>query len=272
MPRFSANLWYLFQELDLMDRFAAAAAVGFKAVEFHFPYRWPAPELAGKLTQYGLEQVQINAPPGDWDSGERGIAALPGREGEFQDSIGKAIDYARALGCPLVHVMAGVVSGEGGRERAMETFIDNLNFAADALEKEGVGVLIEALNPHDVPGYLIANTPEALAALEAAGHENLFLQYDLYHGAINGDDLLAAIRDNLGVIRHMQVAGVPGRHEPDNAGPDDKSGGKSGGIDYPDVFRAIDDLGYGGWIGCEYRPRGDTVAGLGWARPYGIGE
>ena len=272
MPRFSANLWYLFQELGLMDRFAAAAEAGFKGVEFHFPYQWPAPELAEKLAQHGLAQVQINAPCGDWDAGDRGIAAVAGREGEFRDGIGTAIDYAKALGCPLVHVMAGVMGDEEGeRDGARETFIGNLIFAAGAMEKEGIGVLVEPLNPEDVPGYLIGNTPEACSVINAAGHGNLFLQYDLYHGAMNGEDMLAAIRDNLGVIRHMQVAGVAGRCEPDNAGPGDKSGDQAGGIDYPALFRAIDDLGYGGWIGCEYRPRAGTAEGLGWARPYGIG-
>ena len=263
MPRFSANLWYLFQELDLMDRFAAAAEAGFKGVEFHFPYQWPAPGLAEKLARHGLAQVQINAPSGDWDAGDRGIAALPGREGEFRDSIGTAIEYAKALGCPLVHVMAGVMGDEEGeRDGARETFIGNLIFAAGAMEKEGIGVLVEPLNPEDVPGYLIGNTLEARSVINAAGHGNLFLQYDLYHGAMNGEDMLAAIRDNLGVIRHMQVAGVPGRHEPDD---------QAGGIDYPALFRAIDDLGYDGWIGCEYRPRAGTAEGLGWAMPYGIG-
>ena len=264
MPRFSANLWYLFQELDLMDRFAAAAEAGFKGVEFHFPYRWPAAELAEKLAQHGLAQVQINAPCGDWDAGDRGIAAVPGRQGEFQDSIVMAIEYAQALGCPLVHVMAGVMGDEeGDRGGGRETFIGNLIFAAGAMEKEGIGVLVEPLNPKDVPGYLIGNTAEALSVINAAGHRNLFLQYDMYHAAMNGEDVLAGVRDNLGLIRHMQVAGVPGRREP--------GGKEGGGIDYPALFRAMDDLGYNGWVGCEYRPRAGTVEGLGWARPYGIG-
>ncbi len=266
MPRFSANLWYLFQELDLMDRFAAAQEAGFKGVEFHFPYQWPAPELAEKLIQHGLAQVQINAPCGDWDAGDRGIAAVAGREGEFRDGIGTAIEYAKALGCPLVHVMAGVVGKEKGeRDGARETFIGNLIFAAGAMEKEGIGVLIEPLNSDDVPGYMIGNTPEALSVIAAASHGNLFLQYDLYHGAMNAEDILAVLRDNLGHIRHMQVAGVPGRNEPDDQDE------KVGGIDYPALFQAIDDLGYDGWIGCEYRPRAGTAEGLGWARPYGIG-
>ncbi len=263
MPKFSANLWYLFQDLDMMDRIDAAAAAGFKGVEFNFPYQWAAAELAERLAEQGLEQVQINAPPGDWDGGDRGLAGLPGRVGEFRESMEKAIGYARTLNCPLVHVMAGVVAGGIDTEPAMETLAGNLNYAAAICQKDGIGVLIEALNPKDVPGYLIGDTAKALSVIEAAGHGNLFLQYDLYHGAINGEDLLASIRDNLGLIRHLQVAGVPGRCEPDAEG--------GGDIDYPALFDAIDGLGYRGWIGCEYRPRRGTLEGLGWARAYGIG-
>lgn len=264
MPRFSANLWYLFQELDLMDRFGAAASAGFRAVEFHFPYAWPADELAARLAEHGLRQVQINAPPGDWDAGERGLAGLAGRDEEFRDSIGLAIEHAKALGRPAIHVMAGVVPGEIGREQAMETLAQNLYFAATACGEEGIRVLIEPLNPLDVPGYLIGHTAQARAVMDVVGHENLSLQFDLYHAAMNGEDLAQAIGDNLSVIGHMQVAGVPGRHEPDTEIP-------GGDVDYPALFAAIDELGYDGWIGCEYRPRAGTVEGLGWAAPYGIG-
>ncbi len=244
----------------MMDRFEAAAKAGFKGVEFHFPYRWPARELADRNAGQGLQQVQINAPAGDWEAGERGLAGLPGRDEEFRDSIGLAIDYASALGCPLVHVMAGVLPGDIGRERAMETFADNLYFAATACAEEGIGVLIEPLNAQDVPGYLIGHTVQAKLVIDVVGHDNLFMQYDIYHGAMNGEDLLAAIEENLDRIRHMQVAGAPGRHEPED-----------GDIDYGALFETIDGLGYGGWIGCEYRPRAGTVEGLGWASAYGIG-
>ena len=185
---------------------------------------------------------------------------MPGQEEEFRDSIGLAIDYALALGCPLVHVMAGVLPGDLGRERAMETFADNLYFTATACAEEGIGVLIEPLNAEDVPGYLIGHTVQAKSVIDVVRHDNLFLQYDLYHGAMNGEDLLAAIEENLDRIRHMQVAGATGRHEP-----------KDGDIDYGALIEAIDGLGYGGWIGCEYRPRAGTVEGLGWAAAYGIG-
>jgi hydroxypyruvate isomerase len=252
MPNFSANLWYLFQEWDMMERFAVAARAGFRAVEFHFPYQWAAAELSGRLTEHGLEQVLINAPAGDWDAGERGLAGLPGRQGEFADSIGLAIDYARALACPRIHVMAGLAGDDAGRAR--DTLAENLSFAAGECARHGIAVLIEALNPTDVPGYLIADTAEALSVLECAGHGNLYLQYDLYHAAMNGEDMASVVRDNLDVIGHMQVAGVPGRHEPD----------EQAAIDYAALFRAIDDMGYAGWIGCEYSPRTTTLEGLGW--------
>jgi len=255
MPKFSANLWYLFPELDLMDRFEAANSAGFKGVEFHFPYQWPVAELAQKLSQHELMQVQINAPPGDWDAGERGLAALPGREGEFRESVATAIAYAKALNCSLVHVMAGVFPDLSSKQQAMDTFVENLHFAATACAEEGICVLIEPLNPIDVPGYMIGDTLEARAVIDSVGHANLFLQYDLYHAAMNSENMQAAICDNLDVIGHMQVAGVPGRHEPDSRCD----------LDYVSLFKAIDDMGYDGWIGCEYNPRAGTLEGLAWA-------
>jgi len=245
----------------MMDRFEAAARAGFKGVEFHFPYQWPAAQLAERLHDHGLKQVQINAPPGDWDGGDRGLAAMPGRVGEFRDSIGQAIEYADALDCGLIHVMAGVPGEPTDREKAREILTENLILAAELCDEKGIKVLIEALNPQDVPGYMIANTMEARTVIDDAGHGNLFLQYDLYHAAMNGEDLLAGVADNLDVIGHIQVAGVPGRHEPD---------GKCD-IDCRALFDAIDGLGYDGWIGCEYKPRAGTVEGLGWAKDYGIG-
>ncbi|NQV85319.1 MAG: TIM barrel protein [Rhodospirillales bacterium] len=260
MPNFSANLWYLFKEQEMMDRFQAAAEAGFKAVEFHFPYQWPATDLAEQLAEHGLQQVLINAPPGDWDAGERGIAAVPGRGAEFRDSIALSIEYAKALACPRVHVMAGLQGGDH-TGRAMETLAENLSFAAEECGRFGISVLIEALNPADVPGYLIGNTFDALAVLEYVGHDNLYLQYDLYHGAMNAEDMPTTIAENLNAISHMQVASMPGRHEPDG----------QGSLDYPALFTAIDEIGYTGWIGCEYNPRGATLEGLDWAKAYGIG-
>lgn len=260
MPRFAANLWFLFQELPMLERFGAAAEAGFRGVEMQFPYQWPQRDLAARLAEHGLAQVLINAPPGDRDKGERGIAALPGREREFRDSIALALDYAGALGCRNLHVMAGIPDKTTPQERALATFAGNLLFAAETCRRSGVRMLIEALNPADAPGYLIGTAAAARAVIERVGHDNLYLQYDLYHGAMTGDDLMATMSDNLDVIGHMQVAGVPGRHEP-----------VGGAVDWPALFAAIDDCGYEGWIGCEYRPKAGTREGLGWARAYGIG-
>jgi hydroxypyruvate isomerase len=261
VPRFAANVWFLFEEMPMLERFGAAADAGFEAVEMQFPYQWPARELAARLADHGLAQALINSPPGDRARGERGIAALPGREREFRDSIGLALDYAGALGCGNLHVMAGIPGKGTPRERALAAFADNLLFAAETCARHGVKVLVEALNPADAPGYLIGTAAEARAVIERVGHDNLYLQYDLYHGAMTGDDLAATVRDNLDVIAHMQVAGVPGRHEPEG-----------GDIDWPTVFAGIDACGYQGWIGCEYRPRAGTLEGLGWASRYGIGS
>ncbi|MBT7942946.1 MAG: TIM barrel protein, partial [Alphaproteobacteria bacterium] len=208
MPRFAANLWYLFQEVEMMDRFRAAAEAGFGAVEFQFPYQWPATDLADQLAEHGLQQVLINAPAGDWGAGERGLAALKGRESEFRDSIGLAVEYAKPMACPRIHVMAGLQRDYTGR--TMDTLVENLTFAADECGRHGISVLIEALNLGDVPGYLISNTTEALAVLDHVGHDNLYLQYDLYHAAMNGEDMVATVGENMHVISHMQVAGTPG--------------------------------------------------------------
>ncbi len=260
MPRFAANLWFLFEELPMLERFGAAAEAGFEGVEMQFPYQWPKRDLAARLADHGLEQVLINSPPGDRAKGERGIAALPGREREFRDSIAIAIDYAGALGCRNLHVMAGVPDNATPQERALAAFADNLLFAAETCGRCGVRVLVEALNAADAPGYLIGTAAAARAVIERVDHDNLYLQYDLYHGAMTGDDLIATVRDNLDVIGHMQVADVPGRHEP-----------AGGSVDWPALFAAVDDCGYEGWIGCEYRPQAGTREGLGWARAYGIG-
>jgi hydroxypyruvate isomerase len=253
MLKFSANLWYLFQEWGMLERFSIAAKVGFQAVEFHFPYQWPANHLAQKLIEHNLEQVLINAPAGNWDAGERGIAGLPGRKKEFQDTIGIGIEYALALGCPNLHVMAGLMGDK-------DIFIENITYAADKCAKSNIKVLIEPLNSIDVPGYLIANTHDALTVLNIINHNNLFLQYDIYHGIINNENILKTIQDNLEVIGHIQVAGVPGRHEPDCRST----------FDFQALFKSIKKLGYSRWIGCEYLPREGTIDGLHWAKSFGI--
>jgi hydroxypyruvate isomerase len=253
MLNFSANLWYLFQEWKMIDRFSVCARAGFRAVEFHFPYKWPANILAQKLAENDLKQVLINAPAGNWEGGERGIAGLPGRQSEFQESIGLALEYAIALDCPNLHVMAGL---NGDRD----VFAENISYAAEICSFKKIRVLIEPLNLTDVPGYLIANTQDALAVLKIVNHKNLLLQYDIYHGILNKDDVLLTIQDNLSVIGHIQVAGVPGRHEPDS----------KAGFDFKSLFYSIEKMDYMGWIGCEYTPRAGTVNGLNWAKDFGI--
>jgi len=261
MPRFSANLMFLFQEMPFLDRFKAAADSGFKGVEYQFPYDTPVSDILKALEDNALEMVLINAPAGDWAGGERGIGALPGREEEFRKSMEEGIYYATALSCPRLHVMAGVPGPSVGREVAMSVLADNLKYAADTCAEAGIRVLMEPLNPVDVPGYLISHTIQARAAMALVASNNLYLQYDLYHGGMNDEDILEMVRSNLEVIDHMQVAGVPGRHEPD-----------TGDIEFSPVFEALDSMGYTGWIGCEYTPRNGTLEGLSWASVYGLGR
>jgi hydroxypyruvate isomerase len=260
MPKLSANLGMLFAEAPFLERFGRAAEAGFGGVEYPSGYDWPAQHLADRLASNGLEQVLLNMPAGDREAGERGLAALPGREAEFRESVGIALDYAKALSCPRLHAMAGVVMGEARRGEMEEAYIGNLKYAARACAEAGVKLLIEPINPNDMPGYFLNGSAQALAVIDAVGSDNLYLEYDLYHMRIMGDDLAATIGAHLPRIAHIQIAGVPGRHEPDG-----------GDIDTAGLFDFIDGAGYDGWIGCEYHPRGGTEEGLGWARPYGIG-
>ena len=258
MPRFSANLSFLFTEVGFLDRFAAAAQAGFRAVEFGYAYETPPREIAARLAEHGLAQVLINTPPGDLAAGERGLAALPGREDEFARSLATALHYAQALSCPRVHVMAGVVRGDGGAEsRALHraTFVRNLRLAAGEAGSRGLELTIEPINPRDIPGYFLNTQAEAHAIREEVGAANLKVQMDLYHAQIVEGDLSEKLRRWLPYIGHIQIAGVPGRHEPDG-----------GEIDYSYLFALLDELGYEGWVGCEYRPRNGTVAGLGWMK------
>jgi len=272
MPRFAANLHYLFTEHDFLDRFAAAADAGFRAVEFQVPYNWPPEVLAERLDANGLTMVLFDAPMGDWDAGDRGMAALEGREREFRESLARVVDYAEALRCELVHVMAGVVRDDAERRAAETTYVENLRYAADFLEPKGVNVVIEPINPalggsagasyttKGMPGYFLNHTRDARRYMERADRGNLFLHLDVYHMQLLEGHLSDTLRAHIDVTRHIQIAGVPGRHEPD-----------VGEIHYPWLFDLIDELGYTGWIGCEYRPAGETRAGLGWAARYGIG-
>ncbi|MEP6589062.1 MAG: 2-oxo-tetronate isomerase [Polaromonas sp.] len=264
MPQFAANLSMLYPELEFLDRFEAAARDGFKAIEYFFPYAFEAREIAARLKAHGLQQVLFNAPPGDWDAGERGLACLPGREAEFQAGIANALDYAEALGCPRIHVMAGLLPMGNERETLHPIYINQLRWAAQEAAKQGVEVLIEPINPRDIPGFFLNRQDHAHQVVRDVGAPNLKVQMDLYHCQIVEGDLAMKLRNYLptGNVGHIQIAGVPERHEPD-----------LGELNYPHLFSVLDELGYTGWVGCEYRPRagmqpGGTSAGLGWLRPY----
>lgn len=261
MPRFAANLSMMFGEVDFLDRFSAAAACGFRAVEYLFPYAYGKDELKIRLEAHGLRQVLFNAAQGDWDRGERGIGGLPGRQDEFRRAMESALAYAGALGCPRIHVMAGLVPPRGDPARYRGTFVENLRWASELAASADVTLLLEPLNPHDFPGYLI-DTPETARSLrDAVGAANLKLQYDFYHAQMTHGRVHETLKAQWHAVGHVQVSGVPGRHEPDNQQE----------INFPWIFAELDALGYDGWVGCEYRPRGETLAGLGWAAPYGIG-
>jgi len=256
MPRFAANLSMMFNEHDFLDRFAAARKSGFEAVEFLFPYAYPAKEIAARLAGTGLEQVLFNVAQGDWDRGERGIGAIKGREAEFREAIEIGLDYAHRLDCPRLHVMAGFTKDGANAE----TFAANLAWAAPLAKEAGVALLLEPLNGVDFPGYLVGDVKTARDIIAASGSDNVFLQYDAYHMQMSQGRLIQTFNDQLAVIRHIQIAGVPGRNEPDA----DQE------INFAALFAAFDRAGYKGWIGCEYRPRATTTAGLGWASAWGI--
>jgi hydroxypyruvate isomerase len=257
MPKFAANLSMLYTELDFPDRFDAAARAGFKGVEYLFPYAYDKALLADKLAKNGLAQVLHNLPAGDWAAGERGIAVLPDRVGEFQDGVGKAIEYATALGCRQLNVLAGIAPAGADPERLRETFVANVRFAAQKLEAAGIRLLIEAINTFDIPGFYVRGTQQTLDLIAASGNRNVFVQYDIYHMQRMEGELAATIRKHLAQIAHLQLADNPGRNEPG-----------TGEINYPFLFRWLDEIGYAGWIGCEYKPKTTTDAGLAWIRPW----
>ena len=257
MPKLAANLTMLFNEVDFLDRFEAAAKAGFKGVEYLFPYPYPKEQLSEKLEQYELIQVLHNLPAGDWAKGERGIACLPDRVGEFQDGVGKAIEYAYALGCKQVNCLAGIAPPGVAAETVRDTFAANLRFAADKLKAAGIRLLVEPCNTRDIPGFYLNRSQQALAVIDEVGSDNLWLQYDIYHMQVMEGDLAPTIERNLERIAHMQLADNPGRNEPG-----------TGEINYPFLFQFIDKLGYEGWMGCEYKPARTTTEGLGWVRPY----
>jgi 2-dehydrotetronate isomerase len=261
MPNFAANLSMMFTEVPFLDRFAAAADAGFSAVEFLFPYEHAATEIATRLKQHGLTQALFNVAPGNWEKGERGTSILPGRQDEFAASVERAIEYAKALNCKQIHVMAGIAPAEISREALTSVYIENLRHAAARLAKENIRALIEPINYFDIPGYFLNTQGQAREIIERVGSDNLFLQQDLYHCQIMEGNLAQKIKDYRDLACHYQIAGTPGRHEPD-----------VGEVNYPFLFDLIDELGYEGHIGCEYRPKAGTRAGLGWAVRYGIGK
>jgi len=255
MPRFAANLTMLFTELPFLERFEAAAAAGFKGVEYLFPYAVEAGALAEQLDRHRLVQVLHNLPAGDWAAGERGIACLPGRETEFRDGVDRAIEYARVLGCGQLNCLAGIAPANADDDAVRAVFVDNLRFAAARLKEAGIRLLVEPVNTRDIPGFYLNRTDQAIALIDEVGSDNLFLQYDIYHAQRMEGEIGNTVARHLARIGHIQLADNPGRGEPG-----------SGEINYPWLFRHIDQLGYEGWIGCEYKPATTTQAGLGWIK------
>lgn len=254
MLRFAANISFLFTELPFEERFAAAARAGFEGVEFLFPYEFKAENLRQLADDAGVRVVLFNAPPGNWEKGERGIGAIPGRESEFNEGVEKAAQYARILGCPRVHVLAGIAP-KNEYDIYRNTFLQNIKTAASHFILHGIEALIEPINPIDMPGYLINLPEEAAKIIEQDGMKNVFMQYDLYHAAMQNIDLVYSVARYLPIIRHFQVAGAPGRNEPN-----------IGTIDFAPIFSLIHRVSFDGWVGCEYRPNSDTLSGLGWLK------
>ena len=257
MPRFAANLSMLFTEQPFLERFKAAAEAGFGAVEFMFPYEFSSRDIATALKDNGLELVLHNLPAGDWARGERGIACRPDRVAEFRDGVSKAIEYAQVLNCPKLNCLAGILPNGVTEEKARGVLVENLQYAAGKLEAAKIAFLLESVNNRDIPGFFVDRPSVGLSILAAVGAKNLKLQYDVYHAQVMEGDLVNTIEREFDRIGHIQVADNPGRHEPG-----------TGEVNYPFVFRRIDELGYAGWIGCEYKPRGVTKTGLSWLRPF----
>jgi len=253
MPRFAANLSMMFNEVPFLERFARAKAAGFEAVEFLFPYDHPADEVAGALKEQGLTQALFNMPPGRWENGERGIAALPGREDEFRAAVDKALEYAEALDCPRLHCMAGIIPDGVDPAQAESVYMENLAYAAGQLATQGRTLLIEPLNHRDAPGYLLSRQDHAHGIISRSHLDNLRLQFDIYHCQIVHGDLIRWMEKLMPIIGHVQIADVPERHEPG-----------TGEINYTNVLAALDRLGYTGWVGCEYRPATTTEESLKW--------
>ncbi|WP_438858004.1 2-oxo-tetronate isomerase [Achromobacter spanius] len=257
MPRLAANLTMMYNEHAFLDRFQAAASDGFQGVEFLFPYDFAAADIRARLQDNGLTQALFNAPPGDWAAGERGIASLPGREDEFLRGLDQALTYAAQLGNRSLHVMAGLIRPEQDRAAHRAVYVRNLARAASAAASAGITVVIEPINTRDIPGFFLNRQDEAQAICAEVGAANLKVQFDCYHCQIVEGDIAVKLERDMAGIGHIQIAGVPDRHEPN-----------LGELNYPYLFDRIDALGYAGWVGCEYRPKAGTRAGLGWAQAY----
>jgi hydroxypyruvate isomerase len=253
MPKFAANLTMLFGELPFLDRFAAAKAAGFAGVEYLFPYEFDKADLREQLDEHGLTQVLHNLPAGNWAAGERGIAILPDRVDEFRDGVARAIDYAKALDCRQVNCLVGIAPRDADAIELNDLLVENLRFAADALARERIKLLVEPINTLDIPGFFLNRTEQAVQLIADVRSSNLFIQYDIYHMQVMEGDIARSLQKHLARIAHVQLADNPGRNEPG-----------TGEINYPFLFRHLDTLGYRGWVGCEYKPRTTTVDGLGW--------
>jgi hydroxypyruvate isomerase len=254
MPKFAANLSMLFGELDFLDRFAAAAAAGFRGVEYLFPYDYPKQAILEPLARHDLQQVLFNLPAGNWAAGERGTACHPDRRDEFQIGIERAVEYATALGCRQVNCLAGIAPRAVEPGRLRDTLVANLRLAAERFMDAGIRLLIEPINArHDIPGFYLSGTDQALEVIAEVGSDNLFLQYDVYHMQIMEGDVARRIEQHLPSIAHVQIADNPGRHEPG-----------TGELNFDFLLAHLDRIGYAGWIGCEYRPLRATLAGLDW--------
>ncbi len=259
MPRFAANLSMLFVEVPFLDRFERAARAGFQAVEFQFPYAWPAQEIRQRLDAYGLQAVLHNLPAGDWDAGDRGIACQPERQAEFRAGVQRAIDYAQALGVDQLNCLAGKPPAGADLERSHATLVDNLRHAAAELHGAGLKLLVEPVNTYDVPGFFVNRTAQALAILDEVAAPNAFLQYDIYHAQRMEGEVAATLERHLPRIGHVQIADNPGRNEPG-----------TGELNFRFLFRHLDRIGYSGWVGCEYKPADGTEAGLTWRQQMAV--
>ena len=259
MPKFAANLTMLFNEVGFIDRFGAAARAGFRGVEFLFPYAFHADQIADQPNLYQLDLVLHNLPAGNWDAGERGIACHPDRVGEFQDGVDEAIRYAKALGVKQLNCLVGIKPKGVSDEIAHQTTVANLKFAAAKLKTAGIRLLIEPINTFDIAGFFLCHTRQALDIIKESGSDNLFVQYDIYHMQRMEGELAATIKANLPMIKHIQLADNPGRFEPG-----------TGEINYRFLFKYLDEIGYDGWIGCEYKPKAGTIEGLGWRNTHDV--